>query len=435
MRRYSSGSCGPQAAGSDVYMRGPVPPSLAGLSISSGAPNAPPGLAPLKEGVPPSPSSPFLNAALDTAIHSVEELFNATSPAAQTATASEYEEWRDGLRRSAALWSQRSPLPEPVQRGVWDSLGGASQPPLRHEGTRRATTGNIFQYPTDSPAAANTPEDPHMHTMPIFMPGAQAHVPMGGSPPRTPPTSRSGGTRRSSIDSPSIRIHSASNSPRNSPAAVRRESSLGALSTPSGPPPSENPEFANRYRYLFIDNGNVFVGAQSTADGSMDLAVRVNVKELGDLLEEKYPCVNREVAASRPSNPRICSAWQKVGYAVHTDTHSRSGPSARQSLAIQVSKTVLDPRLEGKPQTLVLATGDGSQFPQLAELALQRGWNVIVWSWNRCLSDKFRKLRTEFPDLLELRLLDQHRDRITFRAAERGREAPPAADVMSQRRR
>jgi len=197
----------------------------------------------------------------------------------------------------------------------------------------------------------------------------------------------------------------------------------------TGPPPSANPEFVNRYRYLFIDNGNVFVGAQSTVDGSMDLAVRVNVKELGDLLEEKYPCVNREVAASRPSNPRICSAWQKVGYAVHTDTHSRNGPSARQSLALQVSKTVLDPRLEGKPQTLVLATGDGSQFPQLAELALQRGWNVIVWSWNRCLSDKFRKLRTEYPDLLELRLLDQHRDRITFRAAERGRETTPAMSV------
>ena len=188
--------------------------------------------------------------------------------------------------------------------------------------------------------------------------------------------------------------------------------------------------YGSRQRYLFIDNGNIFVGAQSTSDGNMDLAVRVNVKELSELLEESYTCAVREVAASRPSNPRICSTWQKVGYMVHIDGGGRGGgegggrgPSARQILAMRVSSTVTDTSLAGTPQTLVLATGDGSQFPQLAELALRHDWHVIVWSWNRCLSDKFRKLRLEFPDLLELRLLDKYRDRITFRAAERSASA------------
>lgn len=397
MRRYSSGAYPATAAAPRV-----PPLQHLNVDLTTGQDKA---------GVPPSPSSsPFLHSAFNTAVSSVDELFAATSPGAGT------DEWKDGLRRSATLWAQRSPVPQEEAQAsasaVWGGLGGMEH--QRHDPGRRATTGNIFQYPAFDAAAA----------APIFTPGATAHVPTKS---RSPPRARAAEAR---LTAPTIRVDSPAGSPRSSPKASpranRRESAPAATATANVPAPSSNPEFAKRCRYLFIDNGNVFVGAQSTADGSMDLAVRVNVKELGDLLEENYPCISREVAASRPSNPRICSAWQKVGYAVHTDSHGRNGHSARQSLALQVSQTVLDPRLEGQPQTLVLATGDGSHFPQLADLALRQGWNVIIWSWNRCLSDKFRKLRMEYPDLLELRLLDQFRDRITFRAAERGRE-PPAS--------
>lgn len=189
---------------------------------------------------------------------------------------------------------------------------------------------------------------------------------------------------------------------------------------------SDDANSAPRHSYLFVDNGNVFVGAQSMPDGSMDLAVRVNVKELAGLLEGESPCALREVAASRPSNPRICAAWSKIRYHVHNDT--RAG-SARQALGDHIFETLIDPRLVQQPQTLTLATGDGSHFPQLVEVALSYGWHVVIWSWNRCLSEKFRKLGAEHPLRVDIRLLDEHRHRITFRAPDRRNSEDDSAPV------
>jgi hypothetical protein len=79
--------------------------------------------------------------------------------------------------------------------------------------------------------------------------------------------------------------------------------------------------------HLFVDNGNTFVGAQSMANGVMDLAIRVQVKDLAQVLEQDHLCHTMEVAASRPSNPRICAAWRKAGYKVFNDL---DGLTARQ---------------------------------------------------------------------------------------------------------
>jgi len=86
------------------------------------------------------------------------------------------------------------------------------------------------------------------------------------------------------------------------------------------------------------------------------------------------------------------------------------------------------------PQTVVIASGDGSVFAPLATLAVQRGWKVIVFSWSRCLSDKFKRLRLQHPKRVELKLLDEHRHRVTFRAADRAGEmlpGPPMPKPMS----
>eukprot|EP01147_Barroeca_monosierra_P003734 gene3734-6264_t len=172
-------------------------------------------------------------------------------------------------------------------------------------------------------------------------------------------------------------------------------------------------------RYVFIDNGNIFVGAQSLANGTMDLAIRLNVRVFSDLIEEKMPCVSREVAASRPSNPQICNAWRKINYSVFNDARNQT---AHQIVTGRIASIV---RGSVEPHTLVLATGDGSQYPDLAATAASKGWKVIVWSWNRCLSDKFRKLQSRFSDNVEIRALDTFRGQITFMANGR-REIVPA---------
>eukprot|EP00045_Choanoeca_perplexa_P007095 m.62399 g.62399 ORF g.62399 m.62399 type:complete len:354 (+) comp13932_c1_seq1:273-1334(+) len=175
----------------------------------------------------------------------------------------------------------------------------------------------------------------------------------------------------------------------------------------------------DQHCHIFVDNGNTFVGAQSMANGVMDLAIRVQVKELAQVLEQGYTCRTMEVAASRPSNPRICTAWRKAGYRVYNDL---DGVTARQRVGKHL-RYLLD--TTSVPETIIIASGDGSVFAPLASLAVQRGWRIVVISWSRCLSDRFKRLRLQHPKRVELKFLDEHRHRVTFRAAERGAGALP----------
>lgn len=330
--------------------------------------------------------------------------------------------------RGFDLWPAAAPGIASASSGIWSSPQSSPAPVRAHM--------SLQHRPISSPMVSRVANGGNGHAsspqldaglFASIHPGDQQSQQQQYMPSSPTPPGLGVGSPKPSAYSPNVQRHvlvgspsqqrRLDGSPSQSPVLPRlSEGSLsGSGSRPAVPIPMN---FETRRRYLFVDNGNVFVGAQSTVDGSMDLALRVNVKELAELLEEGKPCMVRDVAASRPSNPRICSAWKKVGYNVHNDL---AGRPARTTLASQVMRTVLEPQLEGHPQTLVLATGDGSQFPQLVSLALSKGWNVIIWSWNRCLSDKFRKLQTEYPHLVQVRLLDEFRNKITFRAAERSR--------------
>lgn len=182
--------------------------------------------------------------------------------------------------------------------------------------------------------------------------------------------------------------------------------------------------------HIFVDNGNVFVGAQSLPNNTMDLALRLNVKQFATLLEKGRVLGTREVAASRPSNPRICSTWKKIGYNVHNDGVEAS---ARQLLSERITTLLDDTRWRNRPNILVLATGDGNFFPSVVLEAVQRGWAVEVWSWSRCLSEKFKKLAVEESSALMLKSLDSFREAVTFRAPERSESEECLAPLDTSR--
>jgi len=76
---------------------------------------------------------------------------------------------------------------------------------------------------------------------------------------------------------------------------------------------------------------------------------------------------------------------------------------------------------EGAQQILVLITGDGNandnrtSFPEILTLALDHGWGVELWSWKASLSMKFSDIQKKYPSTMQIKHLDEHRSKITFK--------------------
>jgi hypothetical protein len=93
-----------------------------------------------------------------------------------------------------------------------------------------------------------------------------------------------------------------------------------------------------------------------------------------------------------------------------------------EALHSTMSRVLLSPQLKNAGQTMVLLTGDGNDtventmtFPLLVEAAVDAGWNVEVWAWNRSISRKFRDLAREYPAHIRICPLDEHRDLVVYK--------------------
>eukprot|EP00808_Paulinella_micropora_P002236 g76242.t1 len=181
------------------------------------------------------------------------------------------------------------------------------------------------------------------------------------------------------------------------------------------------------YAHIFIDYSNIFIGAQHR-EGKIDPSIRTDVTKVARVLQGNLrdPIGMRVIGGSIPrATSRIWDLWREAKYTVHLCERSASG------------EVFLDDMLHGqafscilkfaKPQTLILATGDGNDnggrttFPEVAAAALKRGWNVIVWSWKRSLSSVYKKLEQKYKKTMSVRLLDDHAKEIVFRATLKAR--------------
>lgn len=180
--------------------------------------------------------------------------------------------------------------------------------------------------------------------------------------------------------------------------------------------------------HIFIDNSNIFYGAQRAAKireaHIPRVAVRVYMRHLALLVERGHRVATRELAgAVPPGNDELWQYARDAGYntdllrKIERDDGSLGEQGVDEMLHLKIANSILD---HEPPQTLVLVTGDGklsefkTSFPLQAERALKRGWHVKVWSWTEQLSRQFRDLSMRYPQLLEIKTLDTHYPRITF---------------------
>jgi NYN domain len=181
-------------------------------------------------------------------------------------------------------------------------------------------------------------------------------------------------------------------------------------------------------RHIFIDNSNIFGGAQRAA-GNLEqnavwLSVRVYYRNLFQLLERNGDVATRVLAGSvPPGNDQLWENARQGGYdtdllrRVENDDGRLVEQAVDEMLHLKIANALLDHQA---PQTLVIASGDGrvsdwnTSFPGQAERALRHGWDVEVWSWQEQLTGAYARIARTHPGRVAINALDPYYHAITF---------------------
>jgi hypothetical protein len=182
----------------------------------------------------------------------------------------------------------------------------------------------------------------------------------------------------------------------------------------------------SRIHRLFIDNSNVFGGAQR-ASGTAEphghwRTIRVYYRHLFQIVEDGRNAFTRVMAGSvPPGNDALWDHARAWGYStdllkrVEQDDGKMAEQGVDEVLHLKIANTLLD--FDGG--TLVIVSGDGqpshfdTSFPQQVERALKRGWSVEIWSWQGQLTKRYEHISGP-GKALKVRTLDPHYHRITF---------------------
>ncbi len=190
--------------------------------------------------------------------------------------------------------------------------------------------------------------------------------------------------------------------------------------------------------HVFIDNSNVFGGAQSMSKRVEKHvpwpALRVHFRNLVLLVEGGQEISTRVLAGSVP--PGDDDLWQyakdmkyetNLLRKVEKDDGRLGEQGVDELLHLKIANLLLDSE---QPQALVLVTGDGrvsefgTGFALQAQRALKRGWQVEVWSWKSALSPAFSQLAAAHPGKIRIHDFDKFFKSITF--VKGGLYGPPA---------
>jgi len=197
--------------------------------------------------------------------------------------------------------------------------------------------------------------------------------------------------------------------------------------------------------HVFVDNSNVFGGAQRAAEslepGVHWRAVRVYYRHLFQVVEGGRNAFTRVMSGSvPPGNDDLWAHAQSWGYQtdllnkVEDDDGRLHEQGVDELLHLKIANTLLD--FDGG--TLVVVSGDGrlsdfgTGFAKQVERALKRGWAVEVWSWKAQLSGAYQRMTVPAGGSLQVKELDPFYRSVTFLRA--GTYGPPHAPVLVKER-
>lgn len=180
--------------------------------------------------------------------------------------------------------------------------------------------------------------------------------------------------------------------------------------------------------HIFVDNSNIFGGAQRTASIAEPTvpwqAVRLYFRNFAWLLEGTHDVATRVLGGSvPPANEDLWKYARELSYdtsllrRLEQDDGRLTEQGVDEIIHLKIANALLD---NEPPQTLVLATGDGgagdfgTSFEAQVARALRLGWDVEIWSWSLQLSGRFGRLVSSSGAAAKIRPLDPYYRSITF---------------------
>ncbi len=140
-------------------------------------------------------------------------------------------------------------------------------------------------------------------------------------------------------------------------------------------------------RHVFVDNSNIYGGAQRAAAtlelGSLWMSVRVYYRNFFKLIEGQDVAARVLAGSVPPESETLWKTAQALGYStdllkrVERDDGRLIEQAVDEALHLKMALALVDFE---PPQTLVIASGDGrdgsmaTSFPAMAERALKKGF-------------------------------------------------------------
>lgn len=153
--------------------------------------------------------------------------------------------------------------------------------------------------------------------------------------------------------------------------------------------------------------------------------IRVYWRNLYQMVLKNRTALTKEMAGSVP--PQAADLWayaEQMGFNTTLLQRVENGfgilreQTVDEMLHLRIANTILRCR---NPETIVLLSGDGrvsktgTSFPEQLRFALERDWNVEVYSWRVSYNSiRYGQLKTEFPNQVQVCLLDDYYYSLTF---------------------
>lgn len=180
-------------------------------------------------------------------------------------------------------------------------------------------------------------------------------------------------------------------------------------------------------RHIFVDNSNIYGGAQRAAKtiepAAHWLSIRIYYRNLFKLIEGDNVATRVLAGSVPPGNEPLWQTARDLGYdtdllrRVKQDDGRLIEQAVDEMLHLKMANAFCD---HSPPQTLVIASGDGviskweTSFPGQAERALKMGWHVEVWSWIEQLTGRYNQLCRDYRPRVIVKALDPKYHSITF---------------------
>ena len=162
----------------------------------------------------------------------------------------------------------------------------------------------------------------------------------------------------------------------------------------------------SRKIHIFVDVSNILIGTQTQHNRSRNFITELNISNLVDMVVGLRDATQRVAVGSVHREQSFWQEWEQLGFT--TQILKRVNIDGRQ--CEQAVDDVLHAQMLAavsnnypSPRTLVLLSGDGGRnnertnFPEVIERAMLRGWSVEVWAWAATTSSVYKNFVLNYP--------------------------------------